>query len=252
MDIAATHSHLLKLMTAFDELCRNHSIRYSLHGGTLLGAIREKGFIPWDDDMDIAMTRHEYDKLCEVLASHNTYHIVGSIKKQFRAVGDNEYWIDIFICDHISAKSAPQKLKQFLLTTLDIMNRDKNSILLSDFSKYGKAKQILFRLCYLLGKLLPKKTKARIYEWVSRDLLTGERSVYIRSNDQLKGRSKVFPAQWLQEYVYVPFADKEFSVSAQYHQLLVSFYGEDYMTPIQDTRNNQVHDLIRAEGDINL
>jgi len=252
MDLELTHKNLLELMTAFDSFCRKHDIHYTLHGGTLLGAIREKGFIPWDDDMDISMTRAEYEKLAEALGNNDDFRIVGAIKKQFRKIGEHNYWVDIFICDYISEKHSLQKLKQLLLTVLDIMNRDKNSIKLSDFSKYGKAKQILFRLCYVCGKLLTSRFKAKLYQKVSQDLFVGNKTMYIRSNDQLKGRNLVFPVQWLERYQNVPFADKTFSVSENYHELLTSFYGKDYMIPVKDTRNSQVHDLIRSEGEISL
>ena len=252
MDLELTHKNLLELMTAFDNFCQKHAIHYTLHGGTLLGAVREKGFIPWDDDMDISMTRAEYVKLADALASDPNFHIVGSIKKQFRRIGENHCWVDIFICDYISEKHALQTLKQLSLTILDIMNRDKNSIKLSDFSKYSKSKQILFRLCYVCGKLLTSKFKTKLYQKISQDLFVGNKTMYIRSNDQLKGRNLVFPTQWLERYQYIPFADKAFSVSENYHELLVSFYGSNYMTPIKDTRNSQVHDLIRSEGEINL
>lgn len=56
----------LKLLIRFDEYCRTHQIQYFLGGGTLLGAVRHNGFIPWDDDVDVMMTRENYDKLCSL------------------------------------------------------------------------------------------------------------------------------------------------------------------------------------------
>jgi len=55
---------LLDLMLEFDEVCKRNGITYFLDSGTLLGAVRHKGFIPWDDDVDVIMTRSEYRKLC--------------------------------------------------------------------------------------------------------------------------------------------------------------------------------------------
>lgn len=56
----------IDLLNEFDRVCKKHSIKYFADGGTILGAVRHKGFIPWDDDIDLALTRDEYTRLCNV------------------------------------------------------------------------------------------------------------------------------------------------------------------------------------------
>src|SRR5689334_13900011 len=53
---------MLRMLKIMDYLCTRHNIEYFLTGGTLLGAIRHQGFIPWDDDLDVGMTRENYEK----------------------------------------------------------------------------------------------------------------------------------------------------------------------------------------------
>lgn len=63
----------LDLIYEFDRVCKSHDLKYYADSGTALGAVRHKGFIPWDDDVDIAMFRSEYNKLCEIAPKEFKY-----------------------------------------------------------------------------------------------------------------------------------------------------------------------------------
>lgn len=62
-DLKQLQTKMLGILTAVDKVCREHNLRYYLIAGTMLGAVRHKGFIPWDDDADICMPQDDYDKL---------------------------------------------------------------------------------------------------------------------------------------------------------------------------------------------
>lgn len=61
--IKEVHDKILKILLSIDKVCLDHGLTYYIWAGTMLGAVRHKGFIPWDDDIDIAMPRPDYDKL---------------------------------------------------------------------------------------------------------------------------------------------------------------------------------------------
>lgn len=63
LNLKQTQAALLETLIAFDAFCESHSLRYSLFAGTLLGAVRHKGIIPWDDDVDVCMPRPDYERL---------------------------------------------------------------------------------------------------------------------------------------------------------------------------------------------
>lgn len=64
-----------------DRICKKHNIKYFLGGGSLLGAVRHKGFIPWDDDADVMMLRKDYDKFLSVLPSELPNYLFAQTQK---------------------------------------------------------------------------------------------------------------------------------------------------------------------------
>ena len=68
---------ILELLKIFDKLCKKYNLRYWLDAGNLLGAYRHKGFVPWDDDMDVSMPREDYDKVIPLFKDElNKYGII--------------------------------------------------------------------------------------------------------------------------------------------------------------------------------
>ena len=120
----------LEILLEFDKLCRQNGLRYSLAGGTLLGAVRHKGFIPWDDDIDVCMPRPDYERLKELVkknALSERYYVTTDseknavypfLKLQDRTVEIAEerfnevqnLWVDIFPVDGLP--SDERKLKK--------------------------------------------------------------------------------------------------------------------------------------------
>ena len=66
-DMTKVHEANLKILKELDRICRKYKIRYALDAGTLIGAVRHKGFIPWDDDADVVLIRSQYEALKKVI-----------------------------------------------------------------------------------------------------------------------------------------------------------------------------------------
>lgn len=124
------------LLGIFDKICRRHGLSYWLDFGTLLGAYRHKGFIPWDDDMDICMPREDFDKVVHILREELTAD--GFLAQEMYQDGmdvprstfsfrhkETGIWLDIFPMDMYAVGKAPDK--------------DERQILADRVRKYRKA-----------------------------------------------------------------------------------------------------------------
>lgn len=143
-ELKAIHSLELEALTVIDQICRKHSIKYTLIGGSLLGAIRHNGFIPWDDDVDIAMLRDDLEKfklICKTeLPSKYFYQDMST---------DPEY---LYLFDNVSdnKKEAKKQFNSFILLRHMFMAK-----YLSVKARKGKKKIIAGLIKYLI----PNNTK---------------------------------------------------------------------------------------------
>ncbi|MBR4289529.1 MAG: LicD family protein [Oscillospiraceae bacterium] len=254
-DLDVIHEELLILLQKFHEICLKHGIQYSLHGGSLLGAVREKGFIPWDDDADLSVTRAEFNKLQQVL--RNT-----DLGSEFRYVEDDRYtkfvmkregkppvWADIFIYDYISSNPVIRKLKLLSNYFFVLFTRSKEAQELSNLhGLYSGVKKFGMNAIVTVGNWFPMAFRLRLatnnMQW-----FPGDRSLIHRANDQYVGIHKTTPAYTMESYEIIPFLGIEVMITKNHHEILVSCYGSDYMTPRRE-KPVEMHEItLKAEQD---
>lgn len=238
---------LLSYLLEVDRICKKHNIKYFLGGGTLLGAIRHHGFIPWDDDADIMMLREDYDKFCEIAQSElpknmtfqsnekdkNCYYEFAKIRldntvfatgfaKNHKAM-HNGLAFDIFCHDKTANSKLGQKihLGMTLFTRALVFNKwnnrktDNGNRLQTAFTNFCiRLFPIRFSL-WLERKTLSffkrKKNAKYLYDGMGRNVYNGS-----------------FPINYLDEAVYVDFEGYKLPVPKEYDKYLTFLYG-DYM-----------------------
>lgn len=246
--IKETQKEILAILKEFDRVCRKNDINYSLHGGTLLGAIRDRGFIPWDDDSDVTIMRDEYKKLVkcfnrdskEYCLIESYLHMPRIIRKKWK--DDVPFaWLDIMIYDFISENRILQKLKFNCVLGFQAMCRNKVTIKLAEGKQHGGLKMLIFKMAYFIGKPFSYDIKYRWYNCFCEKWFCGSRKLIHRSNDQMRGMKMLVPASCMTKYIYVPYEDTTLMVTADYDKILTISYGTGYMTPIHDEGNDDLH-----------
>ena len=92
-ELRVVQEKLLELLKFYDSFCKKHNLKYWLAGGSMIGAIREGGIIPWDDDIDVFMPREDYEKFIELFKNNNVDSHYALAQTTSRENYHYVYWI---------------------------------------------------------------------------------------------------------------------------------------------------------------
>lgn len=245
---------ILVLLRRFHKICVDNNIKYTLHGGSMLGAVREHGFIPWDDDADIALVRDEYIKLVKAFEGNDGTEIWldnysdKMYKVWMQREGKDKVWIDIFVYDYISDFKITQKLKLLGITLLTPFVKNETSM--EQFRINGRANKIeknIYEAIYFIGKHFPLDKRIKLIDSFEKKMFLGNRTLIHRSNDQLIAMKLIIKKKYMSQYTDIEFEDTRLMITRNYHEILVSSYGDDYMIPQKVSDNEKkVHEIART------
>lgn len=254
----------LEMLDEFLRLCDKHRIEYFLSGGTCLGAIRHQGFIPWDDDIDISMSRGNYERFAAVAQAElddryvfqscetepNCGLVFGKIRKRGTVYSETYshhidmsqgVWIDIFPYDNLPDNAEEQKRlyrKVQLLKNLYIV---KCGYKLPE-GKSGAAVPAYYG-AKILCSFLPQSWLIDKLQHAMRQYEGDECLFTFPYGGAYAPEKERMPASMLTEYVEVPFEGRMCKTLKDYDRYLTSLYG-DYMTlPPVDQRRAGVHNV---------
>ena len=238
---------MLEMLKDFDSFCTDHGLSYYLTGGTLLGAVRHKGYIPWDDDIDVGMPRKDYEIFVDLYNKEKTnedYAFVSfhqnpdlyvssgkliNIKTVMEEAIDSTVemgvYLDVFPLDNLG--NTREEAKQFteeclkVRRALDVQNwkiiKDrvwyKNVVifLIKAVSPKGKRRQLVQQQDQLCQKY-------------ASDALTAFVGYPCAAMKQ-----ELLEGKWFEETITVPFEQYEFRIPKAYDNVLNVFYGPAYM-----------------------
>lgn len=231
----------LGVMDYIHNLCQKENINYSLAYGTLLGAVRHKGYIPWDDDVDISLKRDEYDKLYQaVLRDKDPIYKVASWENDARypypfyrvydarTVYENNYIehdIDLGICVDVFPFDYYADVNKEMVK-LDTYRRLSVYTLYGIHSKNAGLKNIIRYLLVLVFRLTRVKTWNKKMNLLSMQANDNDFIDYLMEN---KRTSTKFEKTLLDKVMDSPFEDRTYKIPEASHQILSAIYGDDFM-----------------------
>ncbi len=256
----------LALMKDFDRICKKHGLRYYLLGGTLLGAVRHGGFIPWDDDVDLCMPRPDYMRFLDIAGeelagkpgiglvsvySDDTYRqgmakiTDSSVQVINRSANEERHevaWIDIIPMDGFPTgiSAILQKIRLLFWRVMDCTA--EFDYVIDTKRDRGFAGNLAVKMLGAFSKVV------RPYgDDFHRVLMNTERCLGRYSYDEsprtinlhaARGFREIFDREWLGEGRIVEFEGIPFVAPANIEAVLEAIYGPDYMTPPPEGERN--------------
>ena len=261
IDLKKLHKALLYITDEIDRVCSENGIIYTLTNGSLIGAVRHKGFIPWDDDMDIAMLREDYEKFKAVCKNELKSEFMwqdaecdkdypysfGKVvlkNTQCRALHhESEAWqkgiyVDVFPLDNVPVGMCAryfQAYKNFMLIKLieckTGLNLTSKSIMKKVLFCLLYVISCVFSFSYLTGALQKNVLKYRFIE-----------SEKVCSFGGYWGYKKETTyREYFSEILRIPFENKKYNIISKYDDFLTAMYGEYMVLPPVEKRHT--HDI---------
>lgn len=244
----------LEILSEIDRICRKNNIQYSLAFGTLIGAIRHKGFIPWDDDIDICMTRDNLNKFKSVLATdldqkffYIDHHInkhygvmFGKVMKKDTLMAEvttprkvpSCIFVDVFVVDKTSLEQKKQ-LKQFkkiyLIRRL-YLRWQFYVVKPSAFSRF------LYRMAGIVLRLVPRKVFCKKYDKNCLRYTNEKDYAWILYGVTTSFKGAIFKKEMFEEYTDIEFEGRKFMSVKHYDEMLTSQYGDYMKLPPENQR----------------
>jgi lipopolysaccharide cholinephosphotransferase len=246
-------SELLKIMKTFHEVCVKHNLKYYMLGGTCLGAIRHKGFIPWDDDMDVGMPRKDYDIFCKKWAEmlpnplevryyrtekKSPFHFIKLINRDTTLIEHNfrnyveGIYIDVFPLDALDEYKSFDYLRTQIIWVLGT-----TLIYHCMTTKKKRLSQILFKN---IARCIPLRWLHNVEEFLM--TMNKKDSPKLLCNFLGAWRKKeLVPADFFGNPVLYQFEDAAFYGPENADEYLKSLYG-NYMQPPPEKEREAGHD----------